>query len=351
MAQIVLGLGTSHTPQISAPTSLWQDYAEADMRNPQLVDRDGVGRPYLEVLKRCDGRFADAVNRSAWERIKERADASIERLQVKLADAAPDVVLIFGNDQSEQFLDDAIPVFTIMSGQHAINLPLDTQVAERIPEGVRAGTWAAHGDEIEYYDIDTSLANHLIRYSTSHGFDVCQVAAQNPERSIGHAFSFVPRRLSGERSIPIVPIAVNTFNEANQPSSRRCFEFGSTIAEAVVSFDKDLAVAVVASGGLTHTVIDEEFDRCVVAALKANDEEFLTSIPPWRLHVGSSEILNWVAAAGALQRLTVEEVEYLPAYRTAAGTGVGLCFAIWKPTWDSNRVTALDRIDMERRGE
>ena len=53
-------------------------------------------------------------------------------------------------------------------------------------------------------------------------------------------------------------------------------------------------------------------------------------ILPWnKLHAGSSEILNWVAIAGALEGLRLDWFEYVPGYRTPAGTGTGLSFATW----------------------
>jgi 3-O-methylgallate 3,4-dioxygenase len=33
--------------------------------------------------------------------------------------------------------------------------------------------------------------------------------------------------------------------------------------------------------------------------------------------------------AGASEHLALRSMEYIPAYRTPAGTGTGLCFAHW----------------------
>ena len=43
----------------------------------------------------------------------------------------------------------------------------------------------------------------------------------------------------------------------------------------------------------------------------------------------SSEILNWVGVAGACEHLDLNWFEYVPGYRTPAGTGTGLSFASW----------------------
>jgi hypothetical protein len=87
---------------------------------------------------------------------------------------------------------------------------------------------------------------------------------------------------------------------------------------------------VIASGGLTHFVIDETLDRGVLDAIAAKDAAALGAIPRDRLRSGNSEILNWVTAAGALEGLTATIVDYVPGYRTPAGTGTGMAFARWQ---------------------
>jgi hypothetical protein len=49
------------------------------------------------------------------------------------------------------------------------------------------------------------------------------------------------------------------------------------------------------------------------------------------LNSGSSEILNWILVAGALDDFAVRSVRYLPLFRTPAGTGVGAAFVVWGP--------------------
>jgi 3-O-methylgallate 3,4-dioxygenase len=45
---------------------------------------------------------------------------------------------------------------------------------------------------------------------------------------------------------------------------------------------------------------------------------------------GSSEILNWVAVAGAVEHLELGWSDYVPGYRTPAGTGTRMSFAAWR---------------------
>jgi hypothetical protein len=88
-------------------------------------------------------------------------------------------------------------------------------------------------------------------------------------------------------------------------------------------------IGVLASGGLSHFLVDEDFDRAILKACADKDAKFLQNLPRNKLHAGSSEILNWVAVAGAIEHLDLDWFEYVPGYRTPAGTGTGLSFASW----------------------
>jgi len=91
-------------------------------------------------------------------------------------------------------------------------------------------------------------------------------------------------------------------------------------------------VALVASGGLSHFVVDEELDRGVLSALEKKDAEALKATPRERLFSAASETLNWIALGGAMQRsdLRMELLDYVPVYRSPAATGGGWAFAQWK---------------------
>jgi hypothetical protein len=45
---------------------------------------------------------------------------------------------------------------------------------------------------------------------------------------------------------------------------------------------------------------------------------------------GNSEIRNWIVTAGAAEVLTTTWQEYVPLYRTPAGTGCAMGFAAWE---------------------
>jgi hypothetical protein len=104
---------------------------------------------------------------------------------------------------------------------------------------------------------------------------------------------------------------------------------GRAIRAAIDASQFNRRVAVIASGGLSHFVTNEELDRRVINALKTGDPTDQCRLPVKLLKSGSSEIRNWIAVAGILDGPKATWVEYVPVYRTPAGTGIGLAFARW----------------------
>lgn len=90
-------------------------------------------------------------------------------------------------------------------------------------------------------------------------------------------------------------------------------------------------MAIIASGGLTHFVIEEDVDQEVIAGLLADDIDRVTRMPLSWFNSGNSEIRNWIVAAGALEDtdLRMRLVDYVPCYRSEAGTGCAMGFAEW----------------------
>jgi 3-O-methylgallate 3,4-dioxygenase len=330
VARIVLGLGSSHSPQLSSTVDWWEGHAEKDRRNPALLGRDGEFHTFPELDAVPEWQVPpERLTPEVWLGVHERAQTALEKLSRSLESAAPDVVVVIGDDQEEMFLADGMPTFAVYYGDTVQDIPPDEAKLSALTAASRAALWAVHGEQVEEYRIAGDLGRHVIETMMAEEFDVVALSRQPEGRSLGHAFTFVRRRLMGDRVVPMLPIALNSYNPPNQPSPKRCFDFGRAVRRAIESWPEDLAVAVVASGGLSHFVVDEELDRRVLGGLRDHDAAALTSVPRAYMRSGSSEILNWIAAGGALEHLTMDLVDYIPAYRSSAGTGVGMAFASW----------------------
>jgi hypothetical protein len=132
-----------------------------------------------------------------------------------------------------------------------------------------------------------------------------------------------------------VPVILNDL-EPPQPSVRRCFAWGAVLAEAVASFPGKLRVAILATGGLSHSIgepdmgrIDEAFDREYLRCLEAGDPPGLFGFLDERLAGagnGAAEVRNWVAAHGAARGRGFELIRYDALPEIYVGCG----FASWK---------------------
>lgn len=317
MARIILGLGTSHSPQLSIPAEQWSLLRKKDEEDPRL--------DYQGLLRRAK---PDIEQELPEHKIQARYDAcqkAIGILGVVLKQARPDVVVIFGDDQHEQFHDDNMPTFAIYHGK---SLPL-AKHSGRNPAAWKEAEERGWAETAGPYTAGADLADHLIQSLVDDEFDVARCNRLREEIGVGHAFAFLYRRLWPGGTVPIVPVMVNTYYPPNQATPKRCYALGQAVRRAIESWNSDLRVAVMASGGLSHMVIDEELDRATIDALANRDREKLWSLPREKLRGGTSEILNWVALAGVVEPMQMKLVDYVPGYRSPAATGCGMAFAYW----------------------
>ena len=329
MADLVLAIGTSHSPLLNSPAEDYPKHAAIDASGRKLLDRNGKPCTYGELLEQADPSIKQQIEPDVLEQRSARCTENIARLSRELVDARLDALIVIGDDQHEQFFDDNMPAILIYWGETIANNPL--HMDDDAPQFWRKARSQYHEAALSRdYPVDAKLALHLIEQLIGQGFDISQSKRLAKEHGEGHAFGFVHRRMMSDRVIPIVPVALNTYFPPNQPRPRRCYELGRAIRAAVASAKGSARVGILASGGLSHFTVDEELDRAVLDACKRNDGEALAAIPAHKLNSGSSEIRNWIAVAGGAAHLKTAWLEYIPCYRSAAGTGCGMGFAVWK---------------------
>lgn len=336
MADIVLGVGTSHTPQISSGWELWTDHAVRDHTYP-LLGPDGEFHTFEDLERADDQKLQAELAPEVWERKQARIERGVRTLGDRLAASELDVLVVIGDDQKEVFDEEAVPSIGLFLGDELWDYPPEGEHAERARRfpGLAAAQWARHGEVPTPHRIHAGLSRHLASELTGADFDVTVSAKQRDKHTLGHAFTFPRYRLGLPESVPIVPVFLNTYYEPNVPSPGRCYALGQAIAAAIRSFEPDgggsLRAGVLASGGLSHFVVLEDWDRKVLEHMAADDGEALAAIPRRYFRSGTSEVLNWIAVAGALRGAEMTVVDYVPGYRSLAGTGTGMGFVLWEP--------------------
>jgi 3-O-methylgallate 3,4-dioxygenase len=267
-----------------------------------------------------------------------RSRAAIDELGRIIRAADIDVLVIVSSDHKEIYGDELLPQFAVYWGDTMRHEPYTPEQLASMPPGLAVAEVANQPEQPQVRQGHSELGLHLIHEVSRAGFDPGAAKVLPPGRwgnhGIPHGWGFILQQVLGGRDLPpIVPVFVNTFWEPNPPSARRCYDFGVALGAAISSFPGDLRVGVVASGGLSHFVIDEDLDRAFLKALAGKDREFLADLEDDLLRSGTSELRNWIVAGGAIAGtpLTAQLVDYLPCYRSAAGTGCAMAFMAWRP--------------------
>lgn len=336
MAEIVLGLWTTHGPQLNTTPDEWMLRVPADKARKHWFKGKSYSFEQLVELRSSEhlAEKASPEARAANHAACQRAIADVAEVW-RAVD--PDVCVIFGNDQRELMLPALQPAYTVYYGQTFWNGPVPERRSSKLPPGIRESEWANRPDTRTEYAALPELATRLIAEGLDAGWDF---AASNewPEHEpdhhhagTPHAFAYVIRRVMEDRAVPILPIITNTFFPPNQPRPWRCFELGKLVHRVVAAWDSDARVAIVGSGGMTHFVINEEFDHELVDAIQRRDEQFLRGVDPILMKDGTSELLNWISASGCLfqTKLAGDLIDYVPCYRTEAGSGTAQGFLAW----------------------
>jgi protocatechuate 4,5-dioxygenase beta chain len=228
-----------------------------------------------------------------------------------LSRAKPDVVVVFYNDHGLNFFLDKMPTFAV-------------------------GAAAQYQNADEGWGIPTlppfkgcpDLSWHIINHLVDKEFDVvtCQ------EMLVDHAFTLPLKLFWPGASCPVltVPICINTV-QFPLPSAARCYRLGQAVGEAIRSWDSDLKVAVMGTGGLSHQLDGERAGFIN----KKFDLEFLDSLqdnPAWATQFSihelvektgtqGVELLMWLAMRGALGA-SAKEIHrnyHIPISNTATG--------------------------------
>jgi protocatechuate 4,5-dioxygenase beta chain len=279
MATIVGGIGTTHVPSIG------KAIAEKKQNDPYW-------RPFFK---------------------------GFDYVHYWLARTKPDVAVVFYNDHGLNFFLDKVPTFAV-------------------------GASAEYRSEDEGWGIpvsrpvpgDADMSWHLINTLVADEFDVamCQDMLIDHAVTIPMALMW-PSAASSDRPWPvkIVAVEINTVQHP-LPSMARCLKLGRSIGRALESYPRDLRVAIVGTGGLSHQLdgtragfVNKEFDALCLDKIVAEPE----ALTRYSIHElvelsGSQgvEFLNWMAMRGALtgQVSELNRNYHIPVSNTAAATVV-----------------------------
>jgi 3-O-methylgallate 3,4-dioxygenase len=340
MAKIVYGFGSSHGPLLATPPERWDLRAADDRKNPAHPFRGRIySFPELVEARRGEKDFEKESSLEVRRDRYERNNRAMDRLAEKVSEVDPDIIVVVGDDQHEWFHEDIQPSFTVYCGDQVINAAIDPEKLKTKSPGIALAMSASHPPQDHVYPVPVELAHAIIGQAVADEFDVAasmqQPANERGPIGVGHAVGFVYRRIVKDRPVPVLPILLNTYFPPNRPTAKRCYQFGQSIGRAIAGWNGPNAnkrVAICASGGISHFVVDEDFDTRMLTAMKNRDTRTIFAEPENMFLSGTSETKNWITVAGILSEtnLQMNLIDYVPSCRSEAGTGCGMAFATWE---------------------
>ncbi len=255
-----------------------------------------------------------------WDRLSPDARETItdafDEMGRRITALKPELLVMLSPDHWVNFFLDNLPSFCVGIGPEHDGPP-EPFLAPLFPHKILPG----HPD----------FGRHLVDTAFARGFD----PAISYRVRLDHGFCIPLWRLGLDPIPAIVPIFVNEL-EQPMPSVARCFDWGRFIAAAVDSYPGDLRVAILGSGGLSHSIgeptmgdIDEPFDHaCIDLFTRAGETEISATLEDWlpRTGNGSHEVRSWVIAHAAMGSQGFDLIDYAPIPEIYVGCG----FAEWR---------------------
>jgi hypothetical protein len=316
----ILALGISHYPPLAGPDERMAFILKRMLQNPNLPQtlRDPANWPQDMRLE-----WGNDEGVSSARRHRERLVGAMRKTREALDAFNPDFVLIWGDDQYENFREDVVPPYCINAYPNfKITVPQNN-------------VWDEPGGELFELPGHVVAAKHLASELIDDGFDTAY-SYKPLHHPLGHAFANAILYLDYDRqgfSYPILPVSINcygrrvicqrgglpTFDKAlgpddldpPAPTPRRLFDLGAATARILAA--SPWRVALLASSGWSHAFLTEKnhflypdtpADERMYDALRTGDYQTWRNYPAKAVEdSGQQELLNWMCLAGALDAL------------------------------------------------
>lgn len=236
----------------------------------------------------------------------------------------PDFILMWGDDQYENFRETIMPPFCVLAYD-----TLSFQPFKRLRS--RPNIWGEPEDKVFTCPGHQAAGRYLASGLINAGIDMAYAYRPLYGDGLAHAFAYTLLYLDLDRKgfpYPVLPVTVNCFGRdvirnrggatqyANEPdppapSPHRCFALGE--ATARILKDSPWRVVLMASSSWSHAFLtakhhllypDLEADRVLLEQLRSGEYETWRNLSLQQMEAsGQHEVLNWVCLAGAMAAL------------------------------------------------
>lgn len=283
---------------------------------------------------------------------RNRCFASMRKIRTAIEEFDPDFILMWGDDQYENFVEDIVPPFCV----YILDCIESQPYAEQKHEEWSANIWGEPSDKRFAHRGHPEAARFLVNKLNDRGIQVPYAYRLRYERGLSHAFINTMLYLDCDRTgfdYPILPFHVNCYGgevirrrggfdswavgepDPPSPSARSCFEVGRAIGS--IFRHSRYRVAVLATSSWSHAFLTEKnhgiypdhaSDLARLAELRENRFAVWADIPRSQFEqAGQHEFLNWVCLAGAMTETgsKAQVVDYVETYVLNSNK----CFALF----------------------
>ena len=348
----VLGLGVTHFPGLIVRDDKMAEILERLLRSERLPEELKDMARWPESMRR---EWGDDRGRRAAAEHRRRLVEAFRAVRKELDAFAPDFVVIWGDDQYENFREEIIPPFCVFALPEVECRPF---ARKGVFSTVADNAWGEPADKRFVLRGHPAGGKYLAARLLAAGFDMPYAYASRYEFGLAHAFVNTVLYLDYDRqgfSYPVVPFHINCYGSAvirrqggigtpgaaepdpPGPSPARCFELGVATARALRA--SPWRVALIGSSSWSHAFLTEKTHQLYpdVESDRARLEELRDGrFAEWRdltlaqiEDAGQQEFLNWICLAGAMHELgrRAEIVDYVESYVFNSDK----CFAVFRP--------------------
>ncbi|HEY7065292.1 MAG TPA: extradiol ring-cleavage dioxygenase [Chloroflexota bacterium] len=333
----ILGIGCTHAPHLQFTDGAMANVLRRTMRSERTPEplRDPRNWPAPMQAELGEDEGLSAARRHRVELLAgfRAARAALDAFQ-------PDFVLIWGDDQYENFQVDVLPAFCVYALDEFTIAPFKASNGL----GASANVWNAPTDLVVPVRGHQQAANHLAHALIESGFDVACAYRMHHSPTLGHAHTRTILYLDYDQrgfDYPVIPFHVNCYGSnlrvppADRPGATdvpvrpppspppwRCYDLGKRVAEIIAA--SPWRAAVIGSSSWSHGTLtakhhylypDVEADRRRYAELEAGEFHRWRDLDARDVQAsGQHEMLNWICLAGAMEGRRAEPASFVQSY-------------------------------------
>jgi len=349
----ILGLGVTHYPGLYALDGDMANLLRTTLSSASIPER--LRNPANWPVEMQDEWGSDG-GATAARKHRHRCFEAFLQVRQRIQRFEPDFVVIVGDDQYENFVEDIVPPFCLYILDEMQSRPFLPVEGE---DEVRGNIWKERASTVFKHRGHPDGARFIANGLADEGVHIPYAYRLRSAKGLPHAFINTLMYLDADRKgfdFPIVPLHVNCYGGAlvrsqggrlpptqisgqpdpRGPSAAACFDLGRAMARVLAK--SPWRVALIASSSWSHAFLtakndwifpDHTADRARLEELRGGHFSRWRELSWQQLEdAGQQELLNWVTVAGAMAELgrPAHIIDYVETHVLNSNK----CFAYWQ---------------------